>query len=503
LLLFFKKEVLPSLLYLLAFAAHAHPPPTLHPCGTEGAQCGTITRPLDPAGHVPGTIAIGFEFYPHLAAGSPSNGTLVATEGGPGFPTTQSRDGYLALFAPLRTARDVLLIDNRGTGLSDPIDCRPLQTQKLPKPAAVGQCGASLGARADFYGSGLAADDMAAVLDALGIGKIDLYGDSYGTFTAQAFAARHPDRLRSLVLDGAFPVLGANPFFPNTPAAIRRNLDLVCRRSPACAKLPGTSLGRTQRLLARLRQHPLTGFAHGSDGRPVQITLDSTSIGTILYNTAYSDANFRVFDAAVRALLDHEDATNLFQLAAENAANSDSRDPTNNPAMYSYGLFAAVSCMDYPQLYSMAATPAMRRTQLAAALAAAAEADPQLYAPLTIDEWRKLQLDYSVIDLCLDWPIHAPPYPPGQPVQWNARFTAAPTLVISGELDATTPPEDAAIAAARFPNATHIILKNSFHVDAIDDRNNCAAPLVRHFITALAPGDLSCTSRIPDIQLQP
>ena len=96
---------------------------TLYRCSDVDAYCGEFDRALDPAGEVPGRISIHVEFYPHQ--GPRADGpTLVATEGGPGYPATLSRDDYLALFAPLRGDRDVLLMDNRGTGLSGAIDAQ-------------------------------------------------------------------------------------------------------------------------------------------------------------------------------------------------------------------------------------------------------------------------------------------------------------------------------------------------------------------------------------------
>src|SRR5207248_2410503 len=103
---------------------------TLHRCETAAPWCASVVRPLDPSGAVPGTIPVYFEFYPHTEPGK-ALGTLVATEGGPGFPATESRDDYLDFFKPLRAKRDVVLMDNRGTGRSGAIDCRPLQTEPV------------------------------------------------------------------------------------------------------------------------------------------------------------------------------------------------------------------------------------------------------------------------------------------------------------------------------------------------------------------------------------
>ena len=80
----------------------------------------------------------------------------------------------------------------------------------------------SLVRASDLYGTAFAADDLALVLDALEIDKIDLYGDSYGTFFGQAFAVRHGDRLRTLVLDSSYPGRGAGPLVPRREPRDRR-----------------------------------------------------------------------------------------------------------------------------------------------------------------------------------------------------------------------------------------------------------------------------------------
>ena len=103
----------------------------LHHCDSPAPWCGTLSRPLDPSGAVPGTVSVYFEFYPHASPGA-ALGTLVATEGGPGYPATESRGEYLGLFEPLRAGYDVLIMDNRGTGRSGALDCHSLQEAPHP-----------------------------------------------------------------------------------------------------------------------------------------------------------------------------------------------------------------------------------------------------------------------------------------------------------------------------------------------------------------------------------
>ena len=119
----------------------------LHACRDAAAYCGDVERPFDPGDPAMGSIRIHFEFYPHSVAGK-SSGTLVATEGGPGYPATGSRGDYLALFKPLMPDHDVLMMDNRGTGQSGALDCHELQTAEKWTIETIAACGASLGERA-------------------------------------------------------------------------------------------------------------------------------------------------------------------------------------------------------------------------------------------------------------------------------------------------------------------------------------------------------------------
>ncbi len=184
---------------------------SLQKCPNAPAYCGSLPRALDATGGVSGTIDIGFEVFPHSDRSLPPLEPIVAQEGGPGYPSTGSATSYYALFLPLLDRRDLVLVDERGTGIAQPIECQLLQMEPNPQFPGITACGALLGNTSDLYGTGQGADDMAAVLDALGVSVINLYGDSYGTFFSQAFAERHPEHLRSLILDSAYPVIGESP----------------------------------------------------------------------------------------------------------------------------------------------------------------------------------------------------------------------------------------------------------------------------------------------------
>jgi pimeloyl-ACP methyl ester carboxylesterase len=476
---------------------------TLHPCGTAAPWCGSLERPLDPGGVVPGTLTVYFEYYPHMGLG-PAAGTLVATEGGPGYPATGSRAEYLELYAPLRTHRDVLIMDNRGTGRSAAIDCEPLQNAPALTEDGVGACGRSLGRAAPLYSTALAADDLAAILGAMSIGPIDLYGDSYGTYFSQVFALRHPERLRSLVLDGAYPLEGPDyPWWPHYAPAMRAKFNLACERAPACRSIAGSSLEHIAPALERLRAAPFSAEVRAGAGRTLRFTADASRLSIVMFGGAPAHATVRELDAAARAFTGGDRAP-LLRLMAETLAGVDSRDPTHSPILFSAGLAAAVSCQDPPQIFDMTLAPAERLIARDAAIARRKQEAPDTYAPFAIDEYRAMPLDYAFIDQCVRWPakdLHSSAVPL---VPEGAAYPTVPVLVVSGELDNMTNVADGAAAAAHFPRARHVVIANSFHVNALPHaRSECGAIVVRRFIEQLSPGDESCAAAVPAVRLVP
>ncbi len=471
---------------------------TLHRC-RSGGWCGTLRRPLDPAGTIGGTIPVYFEYYRHSGA-APSAGTLVAAEGGPGYPTTDSRDDYLALFAPLRASYDVLLMDYRGTGRSAAIHCRELQQAPQLTERAIGDCGRSLGRSAPFYSTAFAADDLAALLDALGIERIGLYGDSYGTYFSQVFALRHPQRLRSLVLDGAYALSGPDyGWYPNIAPAMRRKFDVACERAPGCRGIPGTSMEHIAPALEQLRAHPVEAQVRYGAGRLMKFQADASALAILMYGGYPAYATVRELDAAARAFIT-DDRLPLLRLMAETLAGVDSRDPTRDPVKFSAGLAAAVSCQDPPHIFDMHLPPPERAAARDRLIAERKARMPDTYAPFTIDEYRRMPIDYAYIDQCVAWPTA----PPGlAPLAFDgARYPSVPVLVISGELDDQTSVADGEAAAARYPHAHHIVIVNSFHVNALPRaRSACAAGLVRQFMADLEVGDARCATAVPPVPL--
>jgi pimeloyl-ACP methyl ester carboxylesterase len=475
----------------------------LRPCPGVPAYCGSLDRPLDPIGAIPGRISIHFEYYPHSEPGK-SQGTLVATEGGPGYPATLSRGDYLALFKPLRLRHDVLLMDNRGTGQSAAIDCRDLQTAEKWTVELTAACGRSLGEGAALYSTAYAADDLAAILDALNIARIDLYGDSYGTYFEQVFALRHPNTLRSIVLDGAYPLTGPDyPWYPSYAPAMHDKFNIACRRFEPCARLPGSSIDHILPVLEELRARPFHARAADSDGRERDFTADASQLAIVMYGSAPALVTVRELDAAARAFTDG-DRVPVLRLMAETISGVDSRDPTADAARWSAGLAAAVMCQDPPQIFDMRLPPILRTADRDRAIAERKLEAPNTYAPFTIDEYRGMPLDYSFIDQCVEWPVAPSSHPASHVAAADVQYPDIPALIISGELDNITTPADGAAVARAFKHGIQIRIANSFHVNALPRaRSGCAAQIVRRFIATLTVADTACAARVPPLRLVP
>ncbi len=469
-----------------AMPADARASVTRHPCkdAPAGTRCGSIRVPLDRSGAVPGQITIEFERYVRRERRRPSLGTLLAIEGGPGYGTTDSRDSYLTLLRPLQARRDLLLVDLRGTGLSGALDCKTFRRTVKRYVARAGRCAAEIGPRRDYYGTGNAVDDVAAVLDALEIAQVDVYGDSYGTYAGQAFAARHPARLRSLVLDGAYPVPGTDPTLGDLAEATQRALRLVCERRPPCTEDPVAVLAR---LNDRIRARPFTARGRNTEGELVRVRVDEYSFAALVQSGYGNVPMYRDVIAAARAF-EAGNRAPLLRLFAENKLDT----TASAVRSYSEAAYLAVTCHDYPQMWNEFASAAQRRGQLAAAVAAQ---PPERFAPILPAVWTNL--DYEGARACLNWPAPArsdPPVPPG------ATYPAVPTLVLNGDLDNITTSAQAREVASRFPRATFVETANTVHISAISDRENCAAPLVRRFIRTLSAGDTSCAARIAEVR---
>ena len=467
--------------------------PDLSRCpGVPGARCGTVSRPLDPTR--PGGRAIDVAFELHRARRQPRSpeGTIVAVEGGPGYTTSSSRDYYLELFEPLLDTHQLLLVDSRGTGDSAVVDCPELQSYEGDYSRNVRTCSRQLGADNDVWGTAFAVEDMVAVLDHLDIDRVDMYGDSYGSFFTQAFAVRHPERVRTIVLDATYPVADQDPWYPDMTRAIADSFRTVCGRDPGCAALGGDPVERLRRLADELAEEPLTGRAPTADGDIQAMTIDAPMLSSLAAAATFSTSVYRELDAAGRAYLEDGDPAPLLRIASEQNVPGDAGDLADS----SEGLYAAVICNDYPQLWDITSPLGTRPAQFDEAVAELKATTPDVFAPFTIDEW--LASPWTEFESCIGW--HPPSiWVPAVPEP--AVHPDVPALVLVGDLDTITSPEGSRIVADNFPRSTYVEVANMTHVTALADFSRCASDIAVRFVeTGGDAGDTSCAADYQEVR---
>ena len=472
---------------------------TLHSCDVvEGALCGSIRRPWEPGNPAAGKVKVGFAFAPAQDTSRAALGTVVPHEGGPGYSTTGTGEDYAAMYGPLLKRRNLLLVDQRGTGRSEPINCRALQNLTIAYNVAAAKCANHLGARADDYTTALSADDVAAVITKLGLGHVDLYGDSYGTLFTQVFAGRHPSLVRSVLLDSAYPAYGESAWYPTQGPAMRRAFTVVCQRSPACRRAGRPFLSALREVLDIVREHPWRGVAYDADGVKATVSVNGPNLTTLAFGATFGPPFYREMTAAMRSGLRGDHAPLLRLVAEALGGGTDAGDPVD----YSEGLDAAVACHDYPQLYDMTAPPSVRAQQYADALDRRTARRPYTYGPFTIHEYA--DSDWQELDWCTRWPVAPTSNPAGPPRPPSGHYPDVPVLVLSGELDSITTAAEGAIVKRQFPDARQVLVANSFHVTGYGDTDDCAQRIVRSFVRAPGspvPADLlRCARKVPPLR---
>ena len=231
---------------------------------TVSAQCTTLEVPEDRARPGGRRISLAIALVPSDSK-HPQPDPVFMLAGGPGQSAREAYPTVAAAFRGVLRDRHVLLVDQRGTGGSSPLDCPAEEGDDVAARAGgieaarrlAQRCLESLDADPRFYTTSDAVADLEDVRAAVGSSEVNLVGISYGTRVAQEYLRRYPARTRALVLDGVVPpelALGAE-HARNLDAALDRQF-ARCEADARCSQQFGSPRATLDELLTGLRAQP-------------------------------------------------------------------------------------------------------------------------------------------------------------------------------------------------------------------------------------------------------
>jgi pimeloyl-ACP methyl ester carboxylesterase len=436
----------------------------------HAALCGSVQRPLDPARPSATQITVHYAVLPALARNKRPDPVFFFA-GGPGQSAIEIAPQVAALLARFSNRRDIVLIDQRGTGRSAPLNCdaedpaMPLvelfapERQRERVAACLGQLKTLPYGDLRFFTTTLAMQDADAVRAVLGAERINILGGSYGTRDVLEYQRQFPQRVRRAVIDGVAPpdmVLPAS-FSTDNQAALDKLFD-ACEADKDCRAREPLLRARWHGLLASLPRtvelrHPLTD-------RSEQLPLTREMLLGMVRAPLYAPALAAALPSAIgRAVQGRFEA-----LAALAQSVGGRRSLQVAAGMH----FSVVCAEDFPRLAQSVDRPG----------ADFGDSFSALYR-----------------DVCASWPRGDVP---------AAFYTMPPapsaTLVLSGGLDPVTPPRHGArVATALGVKARHIIVPNAGHgVMAL----GCMRDVLYRFVDAASDDealrtDAACATPIP------
>lgn len=451
----------------------------LKPCRIDGIpnelKCGSLRRPLDPARPDGVAIDIGFLVVPAMARNKQPDAVLLLA-GGPGQSAIKVASRVLPRLSRLNNRRDLVFVDQRGTGRSAPLECPddsklPL-TEQLDGDAQMRrleECRAKLeslpygrdgGLR--FFTTTIAMQDMEAVRQALGVPQWNLIGASYGTRAALEYLRQFPGQVRRTVIDGVAPpdmVLPAS-FSPDTQAALDKLFAAHAATHPSLRAEWEKLLASTPRTVTVAQ--PLTGV-------PERFTVDRELLLRAVRPPLYQPALAAALPAAIHAAAAEGRFEGLFGLSTAFGSA-----PGLRLAM---GMHFSVMCAeDVPRLATSTDAPGADYGRV----------DAELYARA-----------------CRKWPRGEVPAD-----FYKIAPAPSPVLVLSGGADPATPPRHGervaqALAVGHPGRVRHLVVPESGHgVMAV----GCVRDLLFRFIDAPTEAealpesllkDAACATRIP------
>ncbi len=456
------------LLTLLGIALAMAPCRIEHPSRTVSwpAECGSLRVPENPAQPQGRQVELFVARVPAISRRKQAD-PLFLLAGGPGMGASSMYSGVAPAFARIGRDRDIVLVDQRGTGRSQALTCDMADLDANEDDASrIGPltraCLESLQRKADVrqYTTSIAVQDLDRVRAALGYERINLYGASYGTRVAQHYLRRYPQRVRSLILDGV--VAPTTILGPEMALDAESSLNQVltrCAADTACRSHFPDPAADYRQLRAQLTKSPVNlTVADPTSGELKPLSFGAPQLGAVLRLQIYSAQTAALLPVALHAAATRGDYAALagqFLLTSRNIEES-----------LAYGMHNSVMCSEDVPLID---DTRVNRNALQGTFIGNAFLDG-LRAICSV--WPRGPMDAD---------FHAP------------LKSAVPMLLMSGGADPVTPPAYAKEAAAQYSNARQLVIPGMGHGQL---REPCMDRVMADFLRDLAPAtlDTRCTA---------
>ena len=422
----------------------------------EQVQCGVLQVPenYSATGKKDTQIALNFAILPAID-NSENKEPLMFLAGGPGQAAVELAAHLYKTYREIRKTHDIILVDQRGTGKSHPLECEESKAlnayEIVPEDFTVQEvkdCLAQFTGDLSQYNSENSIRDFDAVRVALGHEKIHVYGGSYGTRAALVYMRLFPDSLISVVLDSVGPIEVPIGTFGQSAARSFNLLLENCQNEAACNKAFPDLANEYAQVIQRLDETPVKlNIAHPRLGSATPFAMNSGKFVNYLRMQLYSMQTRTLVPLAI-----HQAYLENYQPLIGMIASTE-----GGLGMYLGLTFNIVCNEDIPRI-----TEQMFK----------ADADNNFGGDNSHKAW---------LAACPLWPKYQPSDEFYQPVTADI-----PTLILSGNLDPVTP-----------PGSHHIVSKNNAHIVA---SSSCGVDIINEFLDTLDPKKLdeSCLSEIAD-----
>ncbi|MEM6640728.1 MAG: alpha/beta fold hydrolase [Pseudomonadota bacterium] len=412
------------------------------------AQCAYLDVPLDWAEQSGDSLDLFVAVVPP-SGGAVTDAPIYVLAGGPGQAASDLGALISGALVPARRGREVILIDQRGTGKTAPFDCDVPLDLSAGGGETARNCLAAAQHDPRHFGSDAFINDIHAVRNALGHNTIHIWGGSYGTRAALLYLARFEHTVQSVVLDAvAAPV---TPYLALSTSSAGRALEhtlSACASDPACADTFGDLDAQLDNLLTEL----------------------ATSPRSVPINGAQVDVDHEWFLGGLRGALYSPQSSAWIPLAISQFSEGNS-GPWAAMADATAGI---VSELSLGTLLSVACGEEVTRLD-------AKDNTTSVFDGLSLAFFD---------EACAVWPSAAPPQEHAQAVH-----SERPVLLLSGEFDPVTPPAFADAAAADLSRSRHLIVPDGGHISTA---SGCMPELIATFLDTLDPAalDPSCLDKL-------